>query len=145
MWLYAKTHRKPPIKCCNHWSIIVCNLEFEAIGKGVVLRDYSIDDHKYVKEWEVYIDDDTEVFNYLIEQIGKGYEFSNFFFHILKVAGFRWLGIYNDNRFSCIELVNRVLQIAGVEDINKFDNPYETQVKLDSKFEGKVIKGGINK
>jgi len=54
--------------------------------------------------------------------------------------GFRWLGIYNDKRFSCIELVNRALQVAKIEGFNKFDNPYETQVKLDEKYKGEVIK-----
>ena len=140
MWLYAKLHRKPPIHCCNHWSVIIGNMEYEAIGKGVVMRHYSIRDHYYVKEWEVPIDNPLVVLSYLQKQVGKGYEFSNFFFHILKVMGFRWLGIYNDKRFSCIELVNRALQVAKIEGFNKFDNPYETQVKLDEKYKGEVIK-----
>lgn len=140
MWLYAKFHRLPPIKCCNHWSVIIGNMEYEAIGKGVVMRQYSIKSHKYVKEWQVQIDNPMVVLAYLQDQVGKGYEFSNFLFHILKVAGFRWFGIYNDKRHSCIELANRALQIAGVEGINKFDNPYQTQVKLDQMFGGEVIK-----
>lgn len=130
----------PKIKTCNHWSVIVNGKEWEAIGKGVVRRDYNIDGHKYVKEWEVETNFVNEVVYYLNKQVGKGYEVSNFLFHILKVMGFRWLGSWNDNHHSCVELVNRALQIAGVDTINKYDNPYQTQYKLDLLLGGKVIK-----
>lgn len=154
MWLYVVRvnicrffSRKPYlkfIKTCNHWSVVFKdrNREYEAIGKGVVLRSYSLYSHKYVKEWDIVVDDIDSLENYCIKQVNKSYEYLNFFFHILKVAGFKWLGVYNDNRHSCIELVNRVLQIAGVEGINKYDNPYETQIKLEKLFTGKVVKEG---
>jgi hypothetical protein len=144
MWLYAKANHLPPIKCCNHWSVVLPDslMEYEAIGKGVVRRPYSVESHEYVREWVLLLNDIAyeEVVNYLESSVGKGYEFSNFLFHILKVAGFRWLGIYNDKRFSCIELANRCIQMSGYRGFNKFDNPYETQVKLTKYFYNHIIK-----
>lgn len=151
MWLYVVRvnffrsftgkEKLPHIKTCNHLSICVNNnIEWEAIGKGVVKRVYSIDGHQYVKEWKVPTENYQEVVNYLDNQVGKGYEFLNFIFHILKVFGFRWLGPWNDKHHSCVELANRALQIAGVKGINKFDNPYEMQLKLNQMFGGEVIK-----
>lgn len=151
MWLYVVRvnffrffngkEKLPYIKTCNHLSICVNNnIEWEAIGKGVVKRVYSIKGHQYVKEWKVPTENYQEVVNYLDNQVGKGYEFLNFIFHILKVFGFRWLGSWNDKHHSCVELANRALQIAGVEGINKFDNPYEMQRKLNQMFGGEVIK-----
>lgn len=132
----------PFIKTCNHWSVVFPDrdTEIESIGKGVVEVDYSIEKHQYVKEWSIIPDDLEKVYSYCKLQENKGYEYVNFLFHILKIFGFRWLGSWNDNHHSCIELVNRALQIAGVEGINKFDNPYQTQVKLDKMFTGVVIK-----
>lgn len=151
MWLYVVRvnffrsftgkEKLPHIKTCNHLSICVNNnIEWEAIGKGVVKRVYSIEGHQYVKEWKVPTENYREVINYLDAQVGKGYEFLNFIFHILKVLGFRWLGSWNDKHHSCVELANRALQIAGVKEIKKFHNPYEMQLILDKLFQGEVIK-----
>lgn len=151
MWLYVKRvnffrsftgkEKLPHIKTCNHLSICINNnIEWEAIGKGVVKRVYSIEGHQYVKEWKVPTQNYQEVINYLDNQVGKGYEFLNFIFHILKVFGFRWLGSWNDKHHSCVELANRALQIAGVKEIKKFHNPYEMQLILDKLFQGEVIK-----
>lgn len=152
MWLYVARvnfvriftggEKLPHIKTCNHWSVIFkeLNIEFEAIAKGVVEVEYSIEKHKYVKEWDFCVENAEPAFLYCRQQKGKGYEILNFVFHILKVAGFRWLGPWNDRHHSCVELANRVLQIIGVEEINKFDNPYQTQVKLEKLFGGTVVK-----
>jgi hypothetical protein len=152
MWLYVVRvnifrffSRKPYlkfIKTCNHWSVVFKdrNKEYEAIGRGVVVRSYSLYYHQYAKEWDVPVQDIESLEEYCIQQVNKGYEYLNFFWHILKVMGFRWLGSYNDNHHSCIELANRVLQMAGIEEINKYDNPYQTQVKLEKLFTGTVVK-----
>lgn len=152
MWLYVVRvnifrffSRKPYlkfIKTCNHWSVVFKdrNKEYEAVERGVVVRNYSLYYHQYVKEWDIPVTDIEPLESYCIKQVNKGYEYLNFVWHILKVIGFRWLGSYNDSHHSCIELANRVLQIAGVDGINKFDNPYQTQLKLEKLFTGTVVK-----
>ena len=150
MWIYVVRvniwrffSRKPYlkfIKCCNHWSIIIDYTEWEAIANGVIRHNYSITHHQYVKEWKILVDNKANIIEYLRSQEGHKYEFLNFVFHILKVMGFRWLGSWNDRHHSCIELVNRALQLAGVEGIDKFMNPYETQILLEKRFGGHVVK-----
>jgi hypothetical protein len=141
MWLYAFLRGKKRIRCCNHWSIIIGDTEYEAIGRGVVKRPYNISGHQYVKEWKIDSPYEADVKRFLDDQVGKKYEVLNFIFHILKIWFGGWLGSYNQNQYSCIELVNTALQVGGISlNLSKWSNPYESQVWFDQAFKGEVIK-----
>jgi hypothetical protein len=118
----------------NHVSIIIDKAEYEALAHGVEKSWYSVKGHHHVNEWDIPTTKEKEVRKYLEDQIDKGYEYDNFFWHLLKVPFNKWFGAYNDKRHSCVELATRALQIAGVEGIDKYDSPYDLKRKLIEKF-----------
>lgn len=134
MWLYAFLRGKKFIKTCNHWSVIIGETEYEAIGKGVVKKPY-IRNHHYIKEWEISTIHEADVVRLLESRVGKKYEFMNFLFHIFRVWFGGWWGSYSSESYSCIELTNEALKVAGYS-IPKYFNPYETQTWLgDADYE----------
>jgi len=124
----------------NHWSVVLGDWEYEAIGRGVVKRPYSLKDHHYVTEWEIKLSPQKEVAirAYLDSLVGKKYEYLNFLYHIIRIWFGKWIGGKNDT-FSCIELVNSVLLRVGVN-VSSYDSPYETEVRLNRLYGGVRVK-----
>lgn len=126
MWLYAKFNMLPVRKTYNHWSVVIDDVEYEALAKGVVKHKYNPETHTDYKEW-VLFGDPTK---FLEEQVGKKYEFQNFLFHTLKIIFPKWLGSWSSKKYSCIELCTRAMQDQGYK-VNKYMNPYELDLWLD--------------
>lgn len=127
MFLWAITHGKKPKKCYNHWSVVIDDKEYEAIGKGVVKHIYNPEKHKDYIEWEM----PGRPVAYLELSVGKKYEYSNFLWHTFKIIFPKWIGSWTDKKLSCIELCTRVLQLEGY-DVDKYMNPYELKEWLDN-------------
>jgi len=125
---------------CNHFSIIIGGWEYEAVAKGVVKRRYTTREHHYVKEWNIPLTPIQEhlIIDYLDKQVGKKYEVANFWFHILRIWFGKWFGSTTHKQYSCIELVNNCLVLAGIQ-VSTWDSPYETQVRLERLYGGQVI------
>ena len=126
MWLYAVCNGYKPRKTYNHWSVIVDDVEYEALAEGVVRHKYNPEKHEDYIEWT--LKGDPKI--YLEAQVGKHYEYSNFLFHTLRIIWPKWFGSWNDKKFSCIELCTRTMQLQGY-DVDKYMNPFELKRWLD--------------
>lgn len=131
----------PNLRSCNHWSIILQNgMEYEAIGKGVIKHPRDIQEHQYVVEWVIpALFNKYKIEQFLDSQVGKGYQFSNFIFHMIYALTGWWLSPKFGNRWYCVELCCEVMAWLYT-DIEVHHNPYQFQYILDSITEGKVIK-----
>ena len=139
-YFHALARFQPLRWICNHFSVIIGDWEYEAIGKGVVKRPYSLQEHHYAKEWKIPLspEKESEVQRYLDSLVGKKYEYLNFLWHIIRIWFGRWIGGKNDT-FSCIELVNNALIAAGLP-VSSYDSPYETQTLLERLYGGQEVK-----
>lgn len=115
MVLWQLIHLRFPKIYPNHWVVEINGVFYEAISPRVVRWSESESESyhaKYVKKREVvkeYSLNEVErlnVTNWLNNQIGKKYEYTNFLFHFLKIILFGlWLGDKSFKRHSCVELV----------------------------------------
>jgi uncharacterized protein YycO len=130
----AIRHFKVPSFTYNHSLVYVQGKVYEAVDEGVVC--VSLDEHyshdKYKRGFdkiEVTInltrEQERKALEYLKEQVGKKYEFSNFLFHPIKTIVGSWIGSTTDSRQYCHELTIRALNASGAYNLDPFLNPRE--------------------
>lgn len=133
MWVDAIVHLEKPTFTYNHALIEHEGIMYEAIDEGVVCwskaEHYKQKKHKkgykaYTVELDLTEDQVQLALHYLIDQLEKDYEFSNFLFHPIKTF-FGWLGSKSDKKQYCYELVIRTLNATGKYKIDLFLNPRE--------------------
>jgi len=125
---------KRPTFTYNHSLIYVQGKVYEAVDKGAVC--ISLDEHYSEKKYksgfykeEITIDltkeQERKAVDYLKEQVGKKYEYSNFLFHPIKTITGAWMGSNTDARQYCHELTIRALNASGAYNLDPFLNPRE--------------------
>lgn len=109
-------------KTYNHWSVIIKGWEYEAVWPRVIKSRYKRNHHE-IAEWN-FKDPPKEKIAWLESIVGRPYGWGDLGFHILKVITGKWYGTNNDNKETCIEIVNKVLGYPAGQ------NPFETQLLL---------------
>lgn len=133
-----KNFKKPQFTY-NHVLIEQNGIVYEAIDDGVVCN--TLKEHfahkKYSKKYDEKIieldlsqSETARALNYLNDQVGKLYEYSNFIFHPVKTITGKWKGEKTDNRHYCYELVIRALNATGKYNLDPFLNPREFYEKV---------------
>jgi hypothetical protein len=129
MWLWQFFRLKEyPRKTYNHADIVVNGFVVGAIGRGVDVRsiEEAYGDGKK-RELKVYLlspkPEDVEVVReYLQEQIGKPYEWKNFWHHAVRILKGNWSGKTGDeadSEFYCIELAAGAVETLYSDNISK--------------------------
>lgn len=134
MIIDAAFHKKIIKKTYNHSFISEGTILWEAVDEGVVKTtfDRHYNHNKYKKPFNSkHIKltlsplERIKMVNYLKEQEGKEYEYSNFVFHPLKTIFNKWLGKKDDKKLYCYELVIRALNASGKYNLDPYMNPRE--------------------
>jgi len=125
MWIYQVIRFKKPEKTYNHWMVLDDNTGYiiEAIGKGTIKRKRDLSDEIVEYKFEGDL-------NYTNLQIGKKYEYSNFWWYFLDIIYLGWLGDKTDKKLNCTELVTRTLINSGYN-IGVFFNPFRLKKWCD--------------
>lgn len=140
MFIDALWHFKKPTFTYNHALIQDDSGVFEAIDKGVVYTGLSThySQKKYklkFRDKSIYLGlterEEEKAIAYLISQVGKKYEYSNFLFHPIKTITGKWEGEKTDNRHYCYELVIRALNASGKYNLDPFMNPVEFEEQFN--------------
>ena len=127
-------HKEIIRKTYNHALISDGMILWEAVDKGVIRTTFTehYKNEKYKKRFSskhiklsVSPLERIKIINYLREQEGKDYEFSNFIFHPLKTLVGKWIGSKTDRKQYCYELVIRALNASGKYKIDPYMNPRE--------------------
>ena len=134
MLVDAVFHGEFSQKTYNHTFICDDKTIWEAVSAGVIRTNFNehYSHKKYQKPFSsrhIKLNltpiERIRVINYLKEQEGKEYEFSNFIFHPLRTLFDKWLGKKNDKKLYCYELVIRAINASGKYDFDPYMNPRE--------------------
>lgn len=129
----------------NHALVYIDGQVWEAVAEGVVNTSY--DEHMsrfqfkkpYMQDWiQVSVDlgMKKKITEFMNKQVGKKYEFNNFFFHPLKtITGF-WLGQKGNKKYYCIELCIDAVNFALKNKLNRYLNPTEFHNVMEYIFKG---------
>ncbi len=133
MFLWAILRFKKPVKVYNHCEIRYDNYTSGAVAEGVKTRLWEdfIKEHKgkYFKYIEYDINlkpfEKNRVRFYLSKANGTKYEYSNFFWHTIKIILGKWYGNRSSKKLFCYEHCIRALNASGKFNLSPYMNPYE--------------------
>lgn len=138
MYVWQMLRLKKPKKCYPHAAVKVGDFVYESVSPRVRKIPYSKFLEKYNKpeilmyqyplsEAEYY-----KSLDYLESVKGRGYEYSNFIFHLINGFLFipTWLGGRRDKKLYCYELVIRFMNISETIKTNPYLNPIEFEEEM---------------
>jgi len=141
MGVDALLHFKKPRFTYNHAMVKFNTIVYEAVSNGVhpISWENHLKAHKptQYKEYTVDLSTEEEVIirNYLYSQQDVPYEFSNFFWHVIKTFTGKWYGSKNDKKEWCYELVtNSLNKIERLRVEDTYPNPREAELIFDEMF-----------
>lgn len=130
MFLFQVFRIKKPRRAYTHGGIRIGYTIYEATEKGVVKKQRELKSRH--KIWHVPVE--QKAIDYLKFQVGKTYEFANFFYHAWRIINSKaYKGSQTDEQFSCVELVCWLLIKSGYQ-LDFYLNPIELENYLDKNF-----------
>lgn len=115
-------------KTDNHFSVSTDDgAEYEAVWPVVERHAHYPVKHKSYREWYVP-GNPKQVLEFMV---GKGYQWNNFIFHIIKILTGVWLGPVNARQLYCVEVATRALRALGYKEVQVDWNNYQLQRWLE--------------
>lgn len=155
MFLWAILRFKKPKYIYNHVEIVYRD------KKGNLMTVGAVSPTVRIMKWEDYVEEHEgrffkykayEIFpqrftlhsskfrnarilalNFLMTQLGKKYEYANFFYHAVRIFTGKWYGSRTTRRQYCLELAIRTINKSPLINLPVFISPYEFQEFLDKK------------